>query len=394
MPKAKEQAFNWQDPLLFDEQLTAEERLIRETTQAFAQEKLQPRISSAFRDEYFDPKVFSEMGAAGLLGATLSGYGCAGVNAVAYGLMAREIERIDSGYRSAMSVQSSLVMWPIYYYGSDVQRDRYLPRLAKGELIGCFGLTEPDHGSDPSGLTTQAIEVKGGYRLNGSKMWITNAPIADIFIVWAKNQAGRVNGFILEKGMKGLSAPFIKHKLSLRASATGEIIMQDVFVPEENRLPGADGLSAVLSCLDQARYGIAWGVVGAAEQCWHTARDYVIERTQFEKPLAAMQLIQVKLANMQTQISFALQACLRVGRLKEMGRAATPMISLIKRQSSLMALDVAREARDMLGANGISDEYPVMRHLLNLETVKTYEGTSDIHALILGHAQTDMAAFK
>ena len=386
--------FCWEDPLYFEDQLLEEERIIWNTARTYAQEKLQPRVQEAFHNEHFDKAIFREMGAAGFLGATIKGYGCAGVNPVSYGLIAREIERVDSGYRSALSVQSSLVMHAIYAYGSEEQRKKYLPKLASGEWIGCFGLTEPNYGSDPAGMETRAISAKNGFTLKGTKMWITNSPIADIFIVWAKNENGRIRGFILEKNMKGLSAPLMHGKMSMRVSVTGEIVMENVFVPAENELPKADGLSSPLGCLDNARYGIAWGALGAAEFCWHTARQYVIDREQFERPLAANQLIQMKLANMQTQITLALQACLRVGRLKEEDRVAAPMISLIKRNSSLIALDIAREARDMLGGNGIMEEFNVIRHMLNLETVKTYEGTADIHALILGQAQTGLQAFK
>jgi glutaryl-CoA dehydrogenase len=386
--------FQWDDPFFLNDQLSDEERMIRDSAFSYAQEKLQPRVLQAFRDEHFDPEIMREMGHAGLLGATIQGYGCAGVNYVAYGLIAREIERVDSGYRSAMSVQSSLVMHPINIYGSDAQKQKYLPKLATAELIGCFGLTEPNHGSDPGGMQTRAKKVDGGYVLHGNKMWITNSPIADIFIVWAKNDDNRIRGFILEKNMQGLSAPKIEGKFSLRASITGEIVMDNVFVPAENELPKADGLAGPLGCLDNARYGIAWGALGAAEFCWHTARQYVLDRKQFGVPLAAMQLVQVKLADMQTDIALALQGCLRLGRLKDEGRAATPLISLNKRNSTLVALDVARNARDMLGGNGIVDEFQVIRHMMNLETVKTYEGTVDIHALILGHAQTGLQAFK
>ncbi len=386
--------FNWQDPLLFEEQLSEEERLIRDAARSFAQEKLQPRVIKAFRTEKFDPEVMPEMGEAGFLGATIKGYGCAGIGYVAYGLLARELERVDSGYRSMMSVQSSLSMYAIYCYGNEAQRQKYLPRLAKGQWIGCFGLTEANHGSDPHAMETRAKKVEGGYLLKGSKAWITNSPVADVFIVWAKNEAGRIRGFILTRDMKGLSAPETHGKWSLRVSLTGEIVMDEVFVPEENELPEADGLSGPLGCLDNARYGIAWGALGAAEFCWQAARDYVLSREQFGEPLAANQLIQMKLANMQSQIAFALQGCLRVGRLKEEGRASTPMISLIKRNSTLLALDIARESRDMHGGNGITEDFQVIRHLLNLETVKTYEGTADIHALILGRAQSGIQAFK
>ena len=386
--------FLWNDPFFFDEQLTEEERMIRDAARAYAQDKLQPRVVEAFHHEKFDREIMREMGQAGLLGATIKGYGCAGVNYVSYGLIAREIERVDSGYRSALSVQSSLAMQAIYLYGSEEQRKKYLPKLASGEWIGCFGLTEPNHGSDPGSMEARAKSTKDGYTLKGTKMWITNSPIADIFIVWAKNDEGRIRGFILEKNMSGLSAPVMHGKMSMRASVTGEIVMENVFVPKENELPNADGLKGPLGCLDNARYGIAWGVLGAAESCWHAARQYVLDRTQFGKPLAANQLIQMKLANMQTQITLALQGCLRVGRLKDEGRAASAMVSLIKRNSTLVALDVAREARDMHGGNGIMEEFHVIRHLLNLETVKTYEGTADIHALILGYAQTGLQSFK
>lgn len=393
MPKQKP-AYHWDDPFFFDEQLTEDERMVKDAARAFAQEKLQPIVVNAFHNDQFDRKIMEEMGQAGLLGATIHGYGCAGINYVSYGLVAREIERVDSGYRSALSVQSSLVMFPIYSYGSEAQREKYLPKLATGEWIGCFGLTEPNHGSNPSDMETRAKTVDGGFLLKGSKMWITNSPLADVFIVWAKNDDKRIRGYILEKGMKGLSAPAMHGKLSMRASITGEIVMDDVFVPAENELPNADGLSGPLGCLDNARYGISWGVLGAAEFCWHAARQYTMDRKQFGKPLAQNQLVQMKLANMQTQITLALQACLRVGQLKDQGRAATPMISLIKRNSTLIALDIAREARDMHGGNGIMEEFQVMRHMVNLETVKTYEGTADIHALILGHAQTGLQAFK
>lgn len=386
--------FQWDDPFFFDDQLTEEERLIRDAANAYAQEKLQPRVVAAFHDEHFDRAVLREMGEAGFLGATIQGYGCAGINYVSYGLVIREIERVDSGYRSAMSVQSSLAMHAIHAYGSDQQKEKFLPKMATGEWVGCFGLTEPNHGSDPNSMETRAKSVDGGFVLKGSKMWITNSPIADVFIVWAKNDKGRIRGYILEKGMSGLSAPVMHGKLSLRVSVTGEIVMDDVFVPAENELPLADGLSGPLGCLDSARYGISWGVLGAAEFCWHAARQYVLDRKQFGEPLAANQLIQYKLAVMQTNITLALQGCLRVGRLKDEGRITTPMISLVKRNSTLVALDVARESRDMHGGNGIMEEFQVIRHMLNLETVKTYEGTADIHALILGHAQTGIQAFK
>ena len=386
-------SFHWEDPLLFEQQLTPEERLIRDAGRAYAQDKLQPRILEAFHNEHFDREIMHEMGQAGFLGATIQGYGCAGINAVSYGLLAREIERVDSGYRSALSVQSSLVMHAIHAYGSEEQRQKYLPKLATGEWIGCFGLTEPNHGSDPNNMESRAKSTQGGFHLQGNKMWITNSPIADVFIVWAKNDKGRIRGFILEKNMPGLSAPIMHGKMSMRASVTGEIVMETVFVPAEQELPDADGLSGPLGCLDNARYGIAWGVLGAAEFCWHAARQYALDRKQFGRPLAANQLIQAKLAAMQTQISLALQGCLRVGRLKDEGQAASPMISLIKRNSTLIALDIAREARDIHGGNGIMEEFHVIRHMLNLETVKTYEGTEDIHALILGHTQTGLSAF-
>lgn len=386
--------FHWDDPFFFDDQLSEEERMIRDAARSYAQEKLQPRVLKAFHDEYFDRDIMREMGQAGFLGATIHGYGCAGINYVSYGLLTREIERVDSGYRSAMSVQSSLAMHAIFAYGSDAQKKKYLPNMASGEWIGCFGLTEPNHGSDPASMETRAKSVDGGFMLKGSKMWITNSPIADVLIVWAKNDNNRIRGFILEKNMDGLTCPVMHGKFSLRASLTGEIIMDNVFVPAENELPIADGLSGPLGCLDSARYGIAWGVLGAAEFCWHASRQYVLDREQFGQPLAANQLIQMKLANMQTAISLALQGCLRVGRLKDEGRVTTPLVSLIKRNSTLVALDVAREARDMHGGNGITEDFHVIRHMLNLETVKTYEGTADIHALILGHAQTGMQAFK
>ncbi len=386
--------FRWDDPFLLNEQLTEEERMIRDTAHTYAQEKLQPRVLNAFHTEQFDRDIYFEMGQAGFLGATIKGYGCAGVNDVAYGLITREIERVDSGYRSAMSVQSSLAMHAIYIYGNETQKQNYLPKMATGEWIGCFGLTEPNHGSDPSSMNTRAKSTKEGFLLTGTKTWITNSPIADVFIVWAKNDEGRIRGFILEKNMKGLSAPTIHGKMSLRTSITGEIVMENVFVPHENELPNADGLAGPLACLDSARYGIAWGALGAAEFCWHAARQYVLDRKQFGNPLAANQLIQIKLADMQTQIAIALQSCLRAGRLKEEGKITSPLISLIKRNATLIALNVARESRDMHGGNGITEEFHVIRHMLNLETVKTYEGTADIHALILGHAQTGIQAFK
>jgi glutaryl-CoA dehydrogenase len=392
--KNHESSYRWDDPLFLDDQLTEEERLIRDSVREFAQEKLQPRVMKAFHDGQEDPSIMREMGQAGILGATIHGYGCAGVNYVSYGLIMRELERVDSGYRSCASVQSSLSMHAIYAYGDEAQKQKYLPKMATGEWIGCFGLTEPNHGSDPAGMDTRVKSVDGGYVLKGTKMWITNSPVADVFIVWARNENNRIRGFILEKGMEGLSAPVMHGKLSLRASITGEIIMDDVFVPQENALPHADGLSGPLGCLDNARYGIAWGALGAAEFCWHAARQYVLDRKQFDQPLAANQLIQNKLAIMQTNITLGLQGCLRLGRLKDEGRIETPMISMMKRFSTLTALDVAREARDMHGGNGIMEEFQVIRHMLNLETVKTYEGTADIHALILGRAQTGIQAFK
>jgi glutaryl-CoA dehydrogenase len=386
--------FKWDDPLLLDDQLTEEERLIRDTARAYCQDKLMPRIIEANRHERFDRAIMNELGELGLLGSTIEGYGCAGVNYVSYGLVAREVERVDSGYRSAMSVQSSLVMHPIDAYGTEAQRQKYLPRLAKGQIVGCFGLTEPDHGSDPGGMTTRARKVDGGYVIKGAKTWITNAPIADVFIVWAKDDGGEIRGFILEKGMKGLSAPKIEGKFSLRASITGQIVMEDVAVPEENLLPNVSGLKGPFGCLNNARYGIAWGALGAAEFCWQAARDYTLNRKQFGRPLAANQLIQKKLADMQTEIALGLQACLRLGRLKDEDRAAPEMVSMLKRNSCGKALDIARTARDMHGGNGISDEYHVIRHVMNLEAVNTYEGTHDVHALILGRAQTGIQAFS
>lgn len=389
-------AFTWDDPLRLEDQLTAEERMMRDSAAAYARERLAPRVRDAFRAEETDPEIFREMGALGLLGVTLPEEdGGLGAGYVAYGLIAREIERIDSGYRSMMSVQSSLVMYPIHAYGSEAQRHRYLPGLASGARIGCFGLTEPDAGSDPGSLKTRAEKIPGGYRLTGAKMWITNSPIADVFVVWAKSEAheGRIRGFVLEKGLPGLSAPKIEGKLSLRASVTGEIVMAGVEVGEEALLPGAEGLSGPFGCLNRARYGIAWGVLGAAEACWHAARQYGLDRRQFGRPLAQTQLHQLKLAEMQTGIALGLQAALRVGRLFEEGKAAPEMISLIKRSNCGAALGIARMARDMLGGNGISDAFPVMRHMVNLETVNTYEGTHDVHALILGRAQTGLQAF-
>ena len=389
-------AFTWDDPLRLEDQLTAEERMMRDSAAAYARERLAPRVRDAFRAEETDPEIFREMGALGLLGVTLPEEdGGLGAGYVAYGLIAREIERIDSGYRSMMSVQSSLVMYPIHAYGSEAQRHRYLPGLASGARIGCFGLTEPDAGSDPGSLKTRAEKIPGGYRLTGAKMWITNSPIADVFVVWAKSEAhgGRIRGFVLEKGLPGLSAPKIEGKLSLRASVTGEIVMAGVEVGDEALLPGAEGLSGPFGCLNRARYGIAWGVLGAAEACWHAARQYGLDRRQFGRPLAQTQLHQLKLAEMQTGIALGLQAALRVGRLFEEGKAAPEMISLIKRSNCGAALGIARMARDMLGGNGISDAFPVMRHMVNLETVNTYEGTHDVHALILGRAQTGLQAF-
>jgi len=386
--------FRWDDPLLLDEQLTDEERLVRDSTRAYCEEKLLPRIVDANRHERFDREILNEMGELGLLGATLDGYGCAGVNHVCYGLIAREVERVDSGYRSAMSVQSSLVMYPIHAYGTETQRQKYLPQLATGERVGCFGLTEPNHGSDPGSMQTRARKVADGYVLHGSKMWITNSPIADLFVVWAKDDDGDIRGFLLEKGMKGLSAPKIEGKFSLRASVTGEIVMDDVFVPDENLLPNVKGLKGPFGCLNKARYGIAWGALGAAEACWHAARQYTLDRQQFGRPLAANQLIQWKLANMQTEIALGLEAVLRVGRLTDAGLASPEMVSLIKRNSCGKALEIARMARDMHGANGIADEFHVIRHMMNLEAVNTYEGTHDIHALILGRAQTGIPAFS
>lgn len=389
-------AFSWEDPLNLETALTEDERAIRDTAHSFAQEVLMPKVLMAYREEHFDPGIMRAMGELGLLGSTLpEEYGGAGVGYVAYGLIAREVERVDSGYRSAMSVQSSLVMYPIYAWGSEDQRKKYLPKLATGELIGCFGLTEPDAGSDPGGMTTKARQVKGGYSLSGSKMWISNSPIADVFVVWAKSDAhdGAIKGFILEKGMKGLSAPKIEGKLSLRASITGEIVMDEVFVPEENLLPNASGLKGPFECLNRARYGIAWGVMGAAEFCWHAARQYTLDRKQFGRPLAQTQLVQKKLADMQTEIALGLHAALRVGRLMDQEAFAPEMISLVKRNNCGKALDIARVARDMHGGNGIADEFHVMRHMCNLESVNTYEGTHDIHALILGRAQTGLQAF-
>ena len=393
--------FNWQDPFFFMEQLSEDERAIADAAHAFCQEKLQPRVLMAARHEKFDREIMNEAGAMGFLGSTIEGYGCAGLNYVSYGLVAREVERVDSGYRSAISVQSSLVMHPINAYGSEAQKQKYLPKLATGEWVGCFGLTEPNHGSDPASMLTRAKPVDGGFILKGAKMWITNSPIADIFVVWAKleDPDGKVGGqesirgFVLEKGMKGLTAPKIEGKMSLRASITGEIVMDDVFVPEENLLPNVSGLKGPFGCLNKARYGIAWGALGAAEDCWFRARQYTLDRQQFGRPLAQNQLIQKKLADMQTEITLGLQACLRVGRLMDEDKAVPEMISLIKRNSCGKSLDIARMARDMHGGNGIHDEYHVIRHMINLETVNTYEGTHDVHALILGRAQTGLQAF-
>ncbi len=386
-------AFRWDDPFLLDEQLEDDERMVRDSARAYCQEKLMPRVRDSHRHERFDREVMNEMGALGFLGPTIQGYGCAGVNHVCYGLIAREMERVDSAYRSASGVQSSLVMYPIHAYGSEAQRQKYLPRLATGEWIGCFGLTEPNNGSDPGGMQTRARSVDGGYLMTGSKIWITHAPIADVFVVWAKDDAGRIRGFVLEKGMKGLSTPKIEGKFSLRVSITGEVVMDEVFVPAENLLPNVSGLAGPFGCLNKARYGIAWGAMGAAEFCWHAARQYTLDRKQFGRPLAANQLIQLKLVNMQTEIALGLQAALRVGRLLDAGRWAPEMMSIVKRNAAGKALDIARMARDMHGGNGISDEYHVIRHVMNLEAVNTYEGTHDVHALILGRAQTGIQAF-
>ncbi|GMV33626.1 MAG: acyl-CoA dehydrogenase [Chloroflexi bacterium] len=394
--------FKWDDPFLLDDQLTGEERMIRDAARKYCQDKLMPRVLEANRKEIFHREIMNEMGAMGFLGSTIpEEYGGAGLNHVAYGLIAREVERVDSGYRSAMSVQSSLVMYPIFTYGTEEQRKKYLPKLASGEWVGCFGLTEPNHGSDPASMETKAKKADGGYILHGNKMWITNSPIADVFVVWAKLSAedsgrsqGEIRGFILEKGMKGLSAPKIEGKFSLRASATGEIVMDEVFVPGENLLPNVSGLKGPFGCLNKARYGIAWGALGAAEFCWHAARQYTLDRPQFGRPLAANQLIQLKLANMMTEITLGLQGALRVGRLIDEDKAAPEMISLVKRNSCGKALEIARHARDMHGGNGVSDEFHVIRHMMNLEAVNTYEGTHDVHALILGRAQTGIQAFS
>ncbi|CAM8651378.1 CaiA Acyl-CoA dehydrogenases [Oxalobacteraceae bacterium] len=386
--------FHWDDPLLLDQQLTSDERMVRDAAAAYAQEKLMPRVLEAFRHEKMDTAIFREMGELGLFGPTIPAeYGGAGLNYVSYGLIAREIERVDSGFRSIMSVQSSLVMVPIFEFGSEAQKQKYLPKLATGEWVGCFGLTEPNHGSDPGSMETRAKRVDGGYSLSGAKMWITNSPLADVFVIWAKDDDGDIRGFILEKGWKGLSAPKIQGKVGMRVSTTGEVVMDNVFVPEENMLPNVRGLKGPFTCLNSARYGIAWGALGAAEFCWHTARQYTLDRKQFGRPLAATQLVQKKLADMQTEITLGLQSCLRLGRMKDEGTAAVEITSIMKRNSGGKALDIARTARDMLGGNGISDEYGVIRHVVNLEVVNTYEGTHDVHALILGRAQTGLQAF-
>ena len=385
--------FDWEDPMKLDEQLTEDERIVRRTARRYAREKLMPRIVDAYNEQRVDQDIIPEMGRLGLLGSTIHGYGCAGVSYVAYGLIAREIEMVDSSYRSTLSVQSSLVMWPIYNYGTEEQRRKYLPGLASGESIGAFGLTEPDHGSDPGGMKTRAAKVDGGYRLNGSKTWISNAPIADVFVVWGKDDEGVIRGFILERGMEGLSTPKLHNKLSLRASVTGEVVMDNVFVPDENYLPEARGLGGPFGCLNNARYGIAWGALGAAEFCWQAARGYALERTQFGKPLASYQLVQKKLADMQSEIFVGYQSCLRMGRMMDDGSCSPELISMLKRNSTGKARDICRDARDIHGGNGIMDEYHVMRHLMNMETIYTYEGTHDIHALILGRAQTGIQAF-
>ncbi|MCA3561524.1 MAG: acyl-CoA dehydrogenase [Aestuariivirga sp.] len=387
--------FNWEDPLDLESQLTDEERMIRDAARAFAQDKLLPRVKSAFREERFDREIMNEMGEMGFLGVmTSTGFGGSGLGYVAYGLVAREVERVDSGYRSAMSVQNSLVMHPIEAYGADAQKKKYLPKLATGEWVGCFGLTEPDAGSDPGGMKTRARKVGGGYVLNGAKMWISNSPIADVAVVWGKTEDGVIRGFIVERGMKGFSTPTIEGKISLRASITGEIVLDNVEVPDANLLPNAKGLGGPFGCLNKARYGIAWGVMGAAEDCWRRARQYTLDRKQFGKPLAATQLVQKKLADMQTEIALGLQGCMALGRGLERGTVAPPAISLMKRNNCGKALDIARMARDMHGGNGISEEYHIMRHMVNLETVNTYEGTHDVHALILGRAQTGLQAFQ
>jgi glutaryl-CoA dehydrogenase len=385
--------FNWADPLLLDDQLEEDERLVRDTVRGYCRNELLPRVRDANRHERFDRDIMNEMGALGMLGSTIEGYGCAGLNYVCYGLAAREVEAIDSGYRSAMSVQSSLVMHPINAYGTEAQREKYLPKLASGEWVGCFGLTEPDHGSDPGGMKTRARSVDGGYAVSGAKMWITNSPLADVLVVWAKTDDEVIRGFVLERGMEGLSTPKIEGKFSLRASTTGEIVMDNVFVPKENLLPNVQGLKGPFGCLNRARYGIAWGAMGAAEFCWHQAREYTLDRKQFNRPLAANQLVQKKLADMQTEITLGLTSAVRLGRLLDDGRAAPEAISLLKRNNCGKALDIARVARDMHGGNGVSDEYHVIRHAMNLEAVNTYEGTHDVHALILGRAQTGIQAF-
>ena len=386
--------FDWEDPFYLNDQLTEEEILVKDTAASYASNKLAPRVIDSFRKEQTHREIFNEMGELGLLGSTIEGYGCPGVSYVGYGLIAREVERVDSGYRSMMSVQSSLVMYPISNHGSEEQKNKYLPKLASGEWVGCFGLTEADAGSDPSSMKTRAKAVAGGYSISGSKMWITNSPIADVFLVWAKTDDGTIRGFILEKGMEGLTAPSIEGKLALRTSITGEIVMDNVFVSDEQLLPEISGLKGPFECLNSARYGISWGALGAAEYCWHAARKYTLERPQFNKPLASNQLIQLKLANMQTDISLGLQGCIRAGRLKEEGRLSPELISLLKRNNCSKALEIARNSRAMHGGNGISDEYEVMRHMMNLEVVNTYEGTSDVHALILGRAQTGLQAFS
>lgn len=393
MATSKRPSFDWEDPFLLRNQLTDEERMVTDSARQFFQKELMPGILEANRNENFDRNIMRQMGEMGLLGVTIEGYGCAGLSSVAYGLIAKEVEAVDSGYRSAMSVQSSLVMHPIWAYGTEEQREKYLPKLATGEYVGCFGLTEPDSGSDPASMSTRARAVDGGYELTGNKMWITNSPIADVFVVWAKDDADEIRGFVLDKGMKGLSAPKIEGKFSLRASVTGEIVMDKVFVPEANAFPDIRGLKGPFGCLNKARYGIAWGAMGAAEFCWKAARQYTLDRKQFGRPLAATQLVQLKLANMQTEIALGLQAALRVGRLMDEDNAAPEMISLIKRNNCGKALDIARIARDMHGGNGISDEFHIIRHVMNLEAVNTYEGTHDIHALILGRAQTGIQAF-
>ncbi len=391
--RQKWQRMNWRDPFLLEDQLAEDQKMVRDSAKQYAENCLAPRVKEAFRNENIDEAIFREMGEIGLLGCTITGYGCPGVDYISYGLITKEIEAVDSGYRSMMSVQSSLVMYPIYAFGSEQQREKYLPKLATGEWVGCFGLTEPDHGSDPGSMITRAIKVSGGYKITGSKMWISNSPIADVFVIWAKTVEGKIRGFILEKGMEGLRSPKIGGKLALRSSVTGEIIMDEVFVSDAQLLPNIEGLKGPFACLNNARYGIAWGALGAAETCWTVARDYVLTRSQFSKPLAANQLIQLKLADMQTEISIGLQSCFRAGQLMDSNNISPELISLIKRNSCGKALDIARTARDMMGGNGISDDYPVMRHMVNLEVVNTYEGTHDIHALILGRTQTDIPAF-